>query len=103
MVNRFRAEPDDSNFRAELESAFAILRERPGSVGGHLGRNVDDPTIWVMVTLWENVGSYRRALSSYEVKVGAVPLLSRALDEVSAYEPVEPGADLNEARTRSLG
>jgi hypothetical protein len=32
------------------------------------------------------VGSYRRALSSYDVKVTAVPLLSLAYDEPSAFE-----------------
>ena len=51
----------------------------------------------MLVTTWENVGAYRRALSSYDVKLHAVPLLSRAIDEPSAYEVVEPGADLNVA------
>ena len=55
------------------------------------------------MTTWEHVGAYRRALSAYDVKLHAVPLLSRALDEPSAYEMVEPGADLNVASTRSLG
>ena len=54
-----------------------------------------------MVTRWRDVGSYRRALSSYDVKVGAVPLLSRAIDEPSAYETLED--DLNESRPRELG
>ena len=67
----------------------------PGYVEATIGRNVDDPTLWVLVTRWENVGAYRRALSSYDVKLRAVPLLSRAIDEPSAYEIVEPGADLN--------
>jgi hypothetical protein len=35
------------------------------------------------------------------VKLGAVPLLSRAVDEPSAYELVEPGTDLNIHSTRS--
>jgi hypothetical protein len=35
---------------------------------------------------WENIGSYRRALSPYEVKLTAVPLLSLAIDEPSAYD-----------------
>jgi hypothetical protein len=39
---------------------------------------------------WENVGSYRRALSPYEVKLTAVPLLSLAIDEPTAYEDL-PG------------
>jgi quinol monooxygenase YgiN len=101
VVNRFRAE--DPAFRVELEAACAVLTAQSGCEHGHLGRNVDDPSLWVMVTRWQDVGSYRRALSAYDVKVGAVPLLSRAIDEPSAYEVVEPGTDLNVARTRSIG
>ena len=61
------------------------------------------PSLWVLQTRWENVGSYRRALSSYDVKVGAVSLLSRAVDEPSAYELVDSGADtMNTAVPRDL-
>ncbi len=57
----------------------------------------------MLTTEWEGPGAYRRALSSYDVKLTAVPTLSRALDEPSAYEPVEPGAELNRREARSLG
>ena len=80
-----------------------MLAARPGYQRGTLGRNVDDPELWVLSTQWEHVGAYRRSLSSYEVKLHAVPLLSRALDEPSAYEVVEPGTDLNIAVPRALG
>lgn len=104
VVNRFRVPaPDAVAFRADLEHAAALLAARPGHLGGEVGRNVDDPELWVLTTRWEHVGAYRRALSAYDVKVGAVPLLSRALDEPSAYEHVEPGAALNDAAARSLG
>jgi quinol monooxygenase YgiN len=104
VVSRFRVPvADGETFRAELAEAHAVLAERPGYVDGRVGRNVDDPTLWVLTTRWENVGAYRRALSSYDVKLRAVPLLSRALDEPSAYELVEPGTDLNVASARSLG
>lgn len=96
VVNRFRGD----NLRNDLEAALAVLAERPGFESGELGRNVDEPELWVLVTRWADVGSYRRALSSYEVKLAAVPTLSRALDEPSAYEPVTPGATLNEHGTR---
>ncbi len=92
-----------AGFRDDLEEARRALAERPGYVDGTIGRNLDDPALWVLTTTWEHVGAYRRALSSYEVKLRAVPLLSRALDEPSAYEPVEPGAALNTASPRSLG
>lgn len=101
VVNRFRVQEDDSAFRGDLEAAHEVLSQQRGYVSGDLGRNVDDPTLWTMVTRWRDVGSYRRALSRYDVKVGAVPLLSRAVDEPSAYEQLD--GELNEWRPRDLG
>lgn len=90
VVSRFRVdEAGADGFRSDAHAALAALAERPGYAGGHLGRNLDDPGLWVITTTWANVGSYRRALSSYDVKVTAVPLLSRAVDEPSAYETVD--------------
>jgi len=104
VVNRFRVPAGDAEaFRADLEGAHALLAAREGYVDGTAGRSFDDPELWVLTTRWVNVGAYRRALSAYDVKVGAVPLLSRAIDEPSAYETVVPGADLNIERTRSIG
>ena len=104
VVNRFRVKDADAEeFAAEAQAALDALAARPGYVDGHIGRNVDDPSLWVLATTWANVGSYRRALSAYDVKVTAVPLLSRALDEPSAYELVGPGqAATNQARAREL-
>ena len=96
VVSRFRVEASDQEaFRMELTDAVTALRGCAGFVDVDAGRNVDDPTLWVLVTRWSDVGSYRRALSSYDVKVSAVPLLSKALDEPSAYEPADRG-ELNE-------
>ena len=104
VVNRFRVPLSDGEaFRADLQSAREALAACAGYAGGEIGRNVDDPELWVLTTRWENVGAYRRALSSYEVKLNAVPLLSRAVDEPSAYEVVEPGTVLNIESSRSLG
>jgi quinol monooxygenase YgiN len=104
VVNRFRVAADDTDtFRADIQVALDLLAARAGYVDGHVGRNVDEPDLWVMQTRWRNVGSYRRALSAYDVKVGAVPLLSRAIDEPSAYELLGDGAEPNTARPRELG
>jgi quinol monooxygenase YgiN len=104
VVNRFRVpESEAEAFRVDLERARQTLAGRPGHVGSSIGRNVDDPELWVLTTTWEHVGAYRRALSSYDVKLHAVPVLGRALEEPSAYEAVEPGTDLNQAAYRSLG
>jgi quinol monooxygenase YgiN len=104
VVSRFRVSAEDGEaFRAEVAAAHAVLARCAGYVDGRIGRNLDDPTLWVLTTRWDNVGAYRRALSSYDVKLHAVPLLSRAVDEPSAYEVVEPGTVLNIESTRSLG
>ena len=102
VVNRFRVPAEQqAAFREELQQAREALAARPGFVRGRIGRNTDEPELWVLTTEWESVGAYRRALSAYDVKLTAVPVLSRALDEPSAYELVEPGNDLNVAQFRS--
>lgn len=101
VVNRFRVpEAEAEGFREDLERARDALASRPGHLSARIGRNVDDPTLWTLVTTWEHVGAYRRALSAYDVKLHAVPVLGRALEEPSAYEVVEPGLDLNVAEAR---
>lgn len=102
VVNRFRVDDGDEGFRPALEAAHAALAQQVGYVDGTLGRNVDEPELWVLTTRWVNVGAYRRALSSYDVKVGAWPVLARAVDEPSAYEVVEPGTATNVPGSRSL-
>ena len=94
VVNRFRVDENDADaFRRDVHAALGALAQRPGHVDGRVGRNLDDPDLWVLTTTWANVGSYRRALSAYDVKVTAVPLLSRAVDEPSAYETVGDDGD----------
>ena len=74
------------DFRAELESVREVLAEAAGFISGTIGQNLDQPTLWVLTTEWENVGSYRRALSSTRAKLEAIPVLARAIDEPGAYE-----------------
>ena len=102
VVNRFRIEEGEGHaFRDDLSAALSALAERPGFIDGEIGRNLDDPALWVLVSRWADVGSYRRALSAYDVKLAAVPVLARALDEPSAYE--DGAGELNTAVPRDLG
>ena len=104
VVNRFRVpEADQQAFRDDLERARESLSVQRGYVRGRIGRNVDDVGLWVLTTEWEGPGAYRRALSAYDVKLTAVPVLSRAIDEPSAFETVEPDTELNRPDARSLG
>jgi antibiotic biosynthesis monooxygenase len=88
VVNRFVV-PDDetgADFAERATIALQALAVRPGYVRGELGRAYDDPTHWSLVTEWESVGAYRRALGGFDVKVHATPLLAQSVDEPSAYE-----------------
>lgn len=103
VISRFRYDEDlTDRATTELGSCLERFAERPGYVDGTVGRALDDPTLWLLETRWNNVGSYRRALSAYEIRVSVVPLLSYAVDEPSAYEViVGEGATVpNEARSR---
>ena len=87
VVTRYRVEADDrESFRTDARVALEALTARPGCIGGTVGRAVDDAALWTLTTWWESVGAYRRALSSYDVKLIAVPLMYRAIDEPTAFE-----------------
>jgi antibiotic biosynthesis monooxygenase len=83
-----------ADFADRARAALAALAARPGYLRGTLGRSTDDPDAWLLLTEWENVGSYRRALGNYEVKLHATPLLATALDVPGGFEAlvdVAPG------------
>ena len=77
---------EGEKFRAELEAVCDVLAQATGFISGVVGQNLDEPTLWVLTTEWQNVGSYRRALSSTRAKLEAIPVLARAIDEPGAYE-----------------
>jgi hypothetical protein len=87
VVTRFDVpEGDAASFLDRARTALAAFAGRPGYVCGRIGRAADDPSAWVLTTEWDGVGSYRRSLSAYEVKVDAAPLLALGRDEPSAFE-----------------
>ena len=69
-----------------LRDAVALLATHAGFVDARLGRATDDANLVALQVGWTTVGAYRRALSSYEVKLTVVPLLSQAIDEPTAFE-----------------
>lgn len=87
VVLRFAVD-DEPAFLDQAHEAMAVLATRPGYQSGTLARAYDDPTLWCLITVWESVGTYRRALGAYDVKLRATPLLARALPEASAFEPL---------------
>ena len=85
VITRFRV-GDADGFRNRVDAALGVFRGKPGFLAADLERNLDAEDLWVLVTRWRDVGSYRRALQGYESKMVVVPLLSEAFDEPSAYE-----------------
>jgi quinol monooxygenase YgiN len=89
-VTRFRATGDDAAaLAAAVAPLLATLGARPGFLGGDLGRAADDPDLWALVTRWDGVGSYRRALSHADVKITGAPVWVHALDEPGVYVPAD--------------
>ena len=77
---------ESAAFQSNLEVALSALALCPGYIKGEFGQNLDETTLWSLATHWENVGSYRRALSNNTVKMQAIPVLAQAIDEPGAYE-----------------
>lgn len=89
VVSRFRVPQDQAAaFAADARTAIMALGACPGFIDGVLGQSTDDPELRTISTRWTGIGAYRRSLSNYEVKLSAIPLLSTAVDEPSAFEVV---------------
>ena len=85
-VTRLRAQDGDGEaLAAAVAPLLAALAARPGFRDGELGRSADDPDLWALVTRWDGVGAYRRALSAAEVKITGAPVWVHALDEPGVY------------------
>jgi len=90
VVTRYRvAERDGQPFLDDARIALTTLSEQAGFLRGQLARATDDPQLWVLSTEWEGVGAYRRALSSFDVKLRATPVMHHAIEEPSAFEVLE--------------
>ncbi|HYX96682.1 MAG TPA: antibiotic biosynthesis monooxygenase [Geodermatophilus sp.] len=87
-VTRMRVpEADAHGLAAAVDVLLAALAARPGFRDGELGRCTDDDGLWALVTRWDGVGAYRRALSAAEVKLAGAPVWVYALDEPGVYLP----------------
>lgn len=90
VVTRYRV-PDGTAaaFRERIRDALDAFAGTAGFLDGRVGRSTDEPDLWVLQMSFRDLGSYRRALSSYDVTLRAVPVMYDALDEPSAFEVLE--------------
>lgn len=90
-ISRFEA---DHSFEDEGRRVVEFWRGKQGCVFVRLVRNLDEPGLWAIVSEWDNVGAYRRAFQGYDAKM-LTPILSRAIDEPSAYlDPSDLGSNV---------
>ncbi len=82
---RFRPR-DVAGLMVLLRESVSLLATKEGFVDARVSRAIDDGALVTLELSWDTVGSYRRALSSYDVKVQVVPIMSQALDEPTAFE-----------------
>jgi hypothetical protein len=94
-VFRLRAAAEQAaELVSSVDALLAALRERPGFRDGEFGRAAEDPTLWALLTRWDGVGAYRRALSAASVKIAGAPVWVHAVDE--------PGVFLGEDESASV-
>lgn len=87
-VTRFRTAPEARpDLLADGAVLLAALRARPGFVSGAFGVAADDDGLCALLTTWDGVGAYRRALSAAEVKIAGAPVWLHALDEPGVFLP----------------
>jgi quinol monooxygenase YgiN len=94
-VTRLRVTSDEAaRLTGEVAALLAALAARPGFQDGRVGRSADDPALWALVTHWDGVGAYRRALSAAEVKIAGAPVWVHAVDEPGVYLDEEDGGSV---------
>lgn len=86
-IVRFDQPSDDPQFLDKAEAALGALAGCDGFERGWFACSTDEPDAWVLATAWDSFGSYRRALSTYAVKLHAAPFMYAARNEASGFEP----------------
>ena len=86
VVLRFVIEASADTWLKEAEQVLDLFQRQVGFQSAKACLALDDDSLGLVFLQFDSVGNYRRALSAYDIKVGATEFLSQALDEPSAYE-----------------
>jgi quinol monooxygenase YgiN len=79
-------EARSEEFLAQARLIMETLAGQPGYLRGQVGRSVDEPALWALVSEWEGAGFYRRALSA--ARMAMYPLMTLMINEPSAFEQI---------------
>ncbi len=73
-------------FGKHAQEILDVFAAQPGYRAGRVGRAVDEPGLWAIVSEWEGAGFYRRALSA--ARMAMYPMMSLMINEPGAFEVV---------------
>lgn len=85
VVTRYRVERLEAWLPA-ARTALEPLASQSLCLGADICASIDEPELTMIITRWASVGDYRRAMSSFDVKMFTVPMLSQSIDEPTTYE-----------------
>ncbi len=77
---------DLASWIQDAKNAILALQNKPGFIEAIVSRSPDEPSRVIVTSKWVDVGSYRRALSSYDAKISVWPFLANMHDQPSAFE-----------------
>lgn len=75
-----------SQWRSQLEKVIEVLSSSIGFVSLQLLHSPDEPNRYLVQSTWQDVGSYRRALSATPAKLVVWPFIAPMLDLPSTFE-----------------
>ena len=77
---------DFPSWRSALTDVLGVLQSSTGFESLQLLHSPDEVNHYSVISRWENVGSYRRAVSSTAAKLVVWPFLSTMIDQPSTFE-----------------
>lgn len=102
-IVRFDTSGAEGPLLVRAEAALSALSRCAGFERGWFAQSTDEPSVWTLTTLWRSVGAYRRALSTYDVKIHATPFMYDAREEPTGFEVrIAASADSVEHRSGDL-
>ena len=77
---------DSEQWRLEAQTALTVVAQHSGFLDAQILHSPDEPSRYLVEVRWQDVGSYRRAMSSTEMKLHVWPFLAGMLNEPTVYE-----------------
>jgi len=89
IVLRLRAPEQTCDVRVAARQVLDLLATTAGFRTGRVARAIDDPALWSLTAEWDDVGSCRRALGTFEVRGAMASAMAGLVDEPSVFEVLE--------------